>query len=818
MSEIAAGLDLGVRSQLLEELRQMAAGVDDGGRVLFVVGERGSGRSETLAEFAAVLRKDRRRPAVVCFRFDTAFTVVPVPAKAGDGRVSATFAAVGAVGSAAAMVPILAPSLVPVALLAQLAQALADSQSAARQLAALSDRREEFGEPDDLLATLRIACRAAPVICILDDFSRADLIWWRLFLRDGAAELARMPVLIVAAVDTTHLDAGLAARHEDLAGSLAPGFTSVVRVDPARAEEAEEQLGPIAEPLRTDLIDLVGGNAGLIGSLWRELLQDGAVELAHGRWRWRPGSAPGQGSDGDYLGFVRQAFDQRIRERCESQEHRDLAWAVVRMAAIEGARFTPEAVVTALHRIGHDGFEEVEQGIDFIDDVLGAHSGSPVIDLEEHATTWRIGGADRYVYQAGFVNRGHAEALRRFGLHAEMRAQWATALGFALEDVYAGAVAAISPVLVSVWEQAGEPARAASARKQGTVLVTEARLRSLMRAEAVGAIDRLVYVGYAVDHAARMTRSDPQRAIELGRSALEVAQQTRSSTAVATALLAMMNPLRALRHFADALPLAKYAAALPGVDPSVRWNVDYSLASCQLGIAECRCPIDHLSEAAAISENLQRTASSPSDRRSALAFTADLMTERKQFDQALPVFLECASAARSVGDLIAALILVRRAAFVLVEMRRFDDAIDVLRQAADLARQEGDSISAAGVRHEHAYALYQKGSLEESRALFTEIAGDWAELGSQEYLGGCLEMLELIARDLGQAALAAELREIVAVARMDEPERAARAEEDQDAAGRAAALRDLTPHLQRLHATAARTSGGALAGVMDETP
>jgi hypothetical protein len=542
------GVDLRVRPELLRELRRRTRGV------VFVVGDRGSGRSATLAAFADELRQDDEPPIVARYLFGGD------PAELMNG-----------------------------ALLKQFVAAVAESPHAERQLCALRESRR-LDEPGDLLAMLRIAARVKPVVCLLDDFSRADLVWWRLFLRDGADELARMPLLIVAALDG---DSGSLVRHEDLADSW---LASTVRVGPADATELEAQIGGrLAEPLRSDVFDLVGGGAGRIDDLWHELLGDGALEFDHDEWRWRWGGPE------DHSSFVRDVFDRRIRQRCPTPEECALAWAVVRMAAIEGTEFTPAAVAVALHRIGYDGCDDVDAVVDFIDEVL---AGPELFEVDEAAWRWR----DRYAYRARFSHPGHAEALRRFGLDDEERKDWAGALGCALEELYAGAADRIGPVLAGVWAQAGEPDRVGCAGD-----LTERRRRGLMRHEAAEPLDHLIYADHLLTEAGRTASRNPWQALELGRSALSEAERSGSGDAVALSLVTIATGLQALDKAGEALSYASRAAAVAEVHPATRRRALTSVASCRLAIAED----GDLADAERISDELLATATSPRERRTA---------------------------------------------------------------------------------------------------------------------------------------------------------------------------------------------------------
>ncbi|MCY1142292.1 ATP-binding protein [Actinoplanes sp. Pm04-4] len=523
------GVDLRVRPELLKELRRRARGL------VFVVGERGSGRTATLTAFADELSRREDPPVVVKYRF--------------SGEPAARMGA-------------------------DLLDQLGAGPLAGRRL----------DEPGDLLAMLRIATRAGPVVCLFDDFSRADLVWWRLFLRDGAAELARMPLLMVAT-----LDAGGSSlvRHEDLAGPLDSWFATTVRLEPVPAAELEAHAGRIAEPLRSDVINLVGGCASRVQDLWQELLDEGAIESEQGEWRWR------WGDPADYPAYVREVFDRRIRECCATPEQRALAWAVVRMAAVEGVEFTPAAVAVALHRLGLSGCDDVDEVVEFIDEALG---DSALIEMDEIAWCWR----DRYAYRARFSHRGHAEALRRFGLGDEQR-RWAAALVHALEEIYAGATDRIAPVLADVWTLAAEPERAGYAGN-----LTERRLRGLLRDEAAEPFDHLIHA----DHLLRRAAAEPWQALELTKSALRTAERSGSPPAITTALVAVARSLQSLGRFAEALPYAVRAGA--------DWNARACRAACHVAIAEN----GDLPRAARISDELLAAAGSPEQRRTARSLRA----------------------------------------------------------------------------------------------------------------------------------------------------------------------------------------------------
>ncbi|MCO8277904.1 ATP-binding protein [Actinoplanes sp. TRM 88003] len=490
-----------VRPAVLRALRRRASGL------IFVVGEHGSGRTATLTAFAAELRRDDEPPAVLTHRF------------AGEP-----------------------PAHMVAALLDQCPQAV--GPLAGRHL----------DEPGDLLALLRIATRERPVVFLLDDFSRSDLVWWRLFLRDGEAELARMPLLIVAALDAVD---GPDVRHQDLVAGLESWFASTVRMDPVLPAELEKTVGSrIAEPLRTHVFELVGGAAGRVEDLWHELLDDGAIEAGPDEWNWRWGG-PENCAD-----FVRTVFDRRIRECCATPQQRELAWAVLRMAALEGVEFTPSAVAAALHRLGVAGCDDPDGVVDFIDDVL---AGPDLLEVDDVA---------RFVYRARFTRPGHAEALRRFGLDDEERRRWAAALG---------------------------PAYAAPE-------LTDRRRRGLMRAEAAGPLDHRLHA----EHLMRRAAEDPWQAVELSRQALREAERSGSADTVTRSLVAVAETLWQLDRFAEA---RTYAARAGAHRPA-----QVVLASCHIAIAED----GDLAEAARLADGLLATAGSDLERQTARALRAQV--------------------------------------------------------------------------------------------------------------------------------------------------------------------------------------------------
>jgi hypothetical protein len=367
-------ISLRVREKVLRELETLEPWSQSSGRIVFIVGERGCGRSDTLREFASQVNARRKSEvALAGLRFvDEQYTLPIAPPQRRNWREVA-FGAVGSAGTAAAIASAASPALVPVAVAAQLAQTVGAvgslAVSAARLLKADLDGSESRAS---LLTTIRRVSSKKPLICILDDFSRADRIWWYSFIRDGAPEISRLPVLIVAAIDARTSEQDKATHERMIDDLIAEGIGLKIRVERYSHRELRGRIGEIESNLLSDLLRITGGSAGFLDDLWKDLVEFGDVVQDQGRWTWRsPKRLAEQDSAALSLGMVLEIVDKRIRDLCEDhEEEAEVAHDILRIAALEGTTFTPVAVARTARRLASTDRPTDDDVFDLLDDRL----------------------------------------------------------------------------------------------------------------------------------------------------------------------------------------------------------------------------------------------------------------------------------------------------------------------------------------------------------------------------------------------------------------------------------------------------------------
>ena len=187
---------------------------------------------------------------------------------------------------------------------------------------------------DQIVAAVRAACAAAPLILIVDDMQWADSatvrVWERLL-----GLTARLPLLLVAAARTE-------ARHAGLRRSVQARQRMPLRLGPLPARDldrlVESLVGAPAGPHLRALVARAGGNPLFARELVGALLQRNAVTIADGR----ADTAPDVTVDppATLLAAVHATLDLLSTETRE----------VLRLAALLGSEFSVSEVVAVTGR------------------------------------------------------------------------------------------------------------------------------------------------------------------------------------------------------------------------------------------------------------------------------------------------------------------------------------------------------------------------------------------------------------------------------------------------------------------------------------
>jgi tetratricopeptide (TPR) repeat protein len=313
------------------------------GEVVFLSGDEGSGRTTLLDGFEERLTRHHPEATVIAGEFRqgqyVAWQTEPVSA-----RLNVVLAKLSAVVELAGI----ASDISPIANLIK--QALTRGGAALT----LVDELIDGLAPQDLgefpVHILRRLCECGPVVCIIDHADTAATGWWDdLVWLAGRYTARELPLLMVLGVDgpdelgpddgssSNMLYAARSLSNDDLAQWHALG--------PISADDLRSWVGSVAPNVIGAVLTISKRRAGYAAALWHKMVVEEAIEQrADGRWEFTATRQRGVDAIAGQLGKnLRAAFGNDNREA-------DRARVLLHCGALEGRRFTLEAVATATGR------------------------------------------------------------------------------------------------------------------------------------------------------------------------------------------------------------------------------------------------------------------------------------------------------------------------------------------------------------------------------------------------------------------------------------------------------------------------------------
>jgi len=447
------------------------------GRVLFLAGERGSGRTWLLRRLAATLRTEP-----LGFRVLTGGVIdgrfAPDCQGPGGAKESLLRAASGTITAGAA---ILDPAL-------DLAGKLLDLSAAASRLDE-AIAAEETAAATLLVRMLRAAAAEssrAPLVCFVPDTGSLGADWWAQLQFAFAQEISEeLPLVLVLAADgPAELDVE-PREAEPPARSVARslvgrGLADWVPLDRLTREETVSWLGPASSALVSAVLEVSGGRAGVMAEVWADWRERGVVRQDEaGRWQLT-------GAQRQILAAVADDLSERVVAVLgpASVDSLDEIRQLLTCSAIEGRTFTAEAVALALGR-------SRDEVIDCLDELVDGRSSGPGLLRELGAIEIMDLGRQRSraVWRYRFVrDLDWRTARERFSTEAE-RSELATRLAEAMLETYDPEIQAIAHLLVEVYEVAGDQEAAARFRRFSihvSAAVLHAQARLLLSAKTDG--------------------------------------------------------------------------------------------------------------------------------------------------------------------------------------------------------------------------------------------------------------------------------------------------------------------------------------------
>jgi tetratricopeptide (TPR) repeat protein len=342
-----------------------AAGAGDGGRVVFVTGPVGSGKSHLLRELVRTVRRElpHVRLAVSDLDGDRGSSG---SAGSGDDQLLASVAALAS-DVAGLAVPLLSPGL------QVLTGTIEVSRAAGAQFSQLRDEGRR-GELSDVIEPILAAAAreepGRPLVCVIDEANLLDGTWWLGLQFSLAAAVARdLPLVLVLSIDTPEEESAGRSSALEIADSLVKrGLADCFSLGPLAADEVNDWIGPMSQPLSKALVEATGGYPGDLLDLWREIRGREDVEKKSHGWALKRGAVIG-------LDYGAHRLAKRVADALGtmSPERTELARRALATAALEGATFTAEAVASTIER----GRDEI---IDLLDALAeGPREGAAVL-------------------------------------------------------------------------------------------------------------------------------------------------------------------------------------------------------------------------------------------------------------------------------------------------------------------------------------------------------------------------------------------------------------------------------------------------------
>lgn len=383
------------------------------GRVVFLAAELGGGKTEHLNALARALRQAQPAPHFIAGFFRGGeYSRYKLDWQENICLKKAILAA-GETASLLSLIP--SPYTFAASFVGQLLQTSVSTHELGDEFKRNPPPREESAAW--LKRLLRRAAAEKPLVCLLDDWDEAQRFYWDDMLLSFAREIAQdLPLLLFITVkEPLSLDApaedesGLAAVIKSLSEK---GLAEWWPLRKLSRDEVAAAIGQAAPGIAAKLHGVTGGNARWVRELWREWrLSNIVVPNEADCWVWG-------GQHKTTVNLYEDILSDCLSRLLKAQTAMEVEAAreVLACAALEGVRFTADAVALALDW-------DRDELIDFLDETLVQTDDNQdgLLREDDSAQIVLPDGTTRTLWRYSFVSDLHWQALDRYGFANEQR-------------------------------------------------------------------------------------------------------------------------------------------------------------------------------------------------------------------------------------------------------------------------------------------------------------------------------------------------------------------------------------------------------------
>jgi tetratricopeptide (TPR) repeat protein/energy-coupling factor transporter ATP-binding protein EcfA2 len=710
---------------------------DKRGKIVFLAGEKGSGKSAVMAALAKSLHPANAAHIVIRGKFVEG-KYVPIPHDT-NYILSDKTDAIGNVFAMLAKVLSLKTGL-PIDLVTEginfffdfVGQLLQTGASLQKVIDDTSSKPPALGDLSDWLKRLlRTVAEKGPVLCLLEDFDQAERIEWSGFLNTFAEEIAAdLPVMFVVSLrggsdvgeyhpNQTHCEY---LTRRLVKNDLAEWW----HLKPTTQAEIAAWIHLAAAPeIISELHAVTGGIPRWIRELWREWKLRGAVIFDEGRqrWEWSEKNRPP-------MGLFKDVLEDRLKLLLNTDDISDIdaVREILGCAALEDFTFTADGLAITLNW-------ERDELVDFLDDTLVQTESNPAGLLREEPLLQISSTPERYVCRYRFLSDWHWHVLDRYAFSEEQKKKRSAEMLTALQQAYDGAEHLVAKPLARLCRElnildaaAGYEVMASFAGRTARMYQHALQLMAMNdegwdRWQCENASKKLVLIGSWIGDT-----FSHRELIRLFDRAAELARRAKHDEMRAQALYNGGYANSAVGEYKVAKEKASLAFDLFTRIKDRRFVAATLnlLAEIYLATGEHDKAEESASKALKISERTRVY----KNQSVSLRLLSQIALRRRNLDDAIDKGVRALKLAEKVGDITGKTLIL--GVLGEVESRRgaYDEAIEIFSESLGIAKQFGLKHSEAAMYYFLSDIYYSKKEYDESRnkalqalAMNTELEG-----------------------------------------------------------------------------------------------